>query len=264
MINNTNEIEPKEILLIKDLGLQIHTENAGDVLSSVLNIESEIGDPIIRDLAELYISPIRDFVRKAEIGWRLFANPIKTSHLLSDQEATQLIMIVTTLHELCYCVERLDEASFLSWERSTPVRFYVTSLYNYVSALFLLDKTGSIMGGTVHKVLDPLGLSYLLQPIQNILNTSMSDEITFGETIRLVRNRSFVHGTFSPFDIETVVKQTRIHDLRQQNRLVGLTWKLFNQCLLLRLNLISILTDANIDLEVLGSRLMTNAGKSNY
>ncbi len=110
------------------------------------------------------------------------------------------------------------------------------------------------MGGTIFKVLHSLGLSDLLDPIQNVLDQAMGNGISFGETVRKFRNDYLVHGRFSPIDIELIAQQSQIRDLRQRIRWVDLMWDLFYQSLLLRLKLIALLTDSGIDFEKLATK----------
>ncbi len=236
---------------LQSLANTSNSDNIGDALVKAIVISSAFADPAKLDDAEIYLSKLRDIARKADVGWRVFKTPPKTSHPITDSEAAQLILINFRLHELIYCYERVEEASALTWARSTPVRFYVNSIFHYISTFFLLDlkrnqKAGLPYPGTVIKVFHPLGCDDLLNPIYQILDTSFGTT-TFRETIRRVRNSQFVHGTFSPNDIKKLVKETRIHEIKQQLLFNSLQWRLFHQIVVLRLKIIALLTDANID-----------------
>jgi len=93
-----------------------------------------------------------------------------------------------------------------------------------------------------------MGLSELLLPIKHILDSPFGGGISLGETIRRIRNKFLVHGTFSPSDISNVVKQTHLQDVGQRLRLTNLIWDLFNQVFILKLQLLSMLTAGNVNI----------------
>lgn len=238
------------------LALSATPNNVGDVYMQALDVAAKISSSTSRQEAEYYISQIRSLARDAEIGWRLFASPPQPSHSPSDEEVIQTHTLIATLHSFCYGAERLDEASFFTGPASTPVRFYINSIYHYIAALYLLDKGNLPMGGTVFKVLQPMGLSSLLDPIRNVLDQPMEGDLSFGKTVKAIRNKFLVHGTFSPDDISTVVKKTQLHDMTQLLHLTQLIWDLFNHSFILKLKLIAILTSLGLDLEEFGKRVL--------
>src|SRR5574341_777673 len=233
-----------EILL---LALSTTPNNVGDVYARAVDIYNHILSAEKQQVGEYYIAQIRSLARQAEIGWRLFATPPQVPRPLSDDEQIQLIIIIATLHSFSYGVERFDEASFATGPDSTPVRFYINSLYHFIAALYLLDKDGDPMGGMVYKTLHPMGLDDLLDPVRDVLNKPMEAGVTFGETIRRIRNDFLVHGTFSPADISAVVRATRLQDMTQILRLTNLIWELFNHSFILKLKLIGLLTASGVD-----------------
>ena len=237
-------------------------ENVGDVYEEALDVVGSISDPISHHTAEQYVSQIRGLARQADIGWKLFDNATVASRTLANEEIIQIMAIASTLFTFCYGAERLDHASAVTGPDSTPVRFYINSLYHYIAALYLLDKGTDHIGGTVYKTLSPLGLSHLLDPIKTVLDQPMN-EISFGETIRTIRNDFLVHGKFSPQDIEPVVGQTRLRDMTQVLRLADFIWELFNRSFILRLRLISLLTDLRVDpAQVIAKYLATTGGST--
>lgn len=247
--------EEKRILAeILELTYSITPDNIGDVYVKAANLYARISSENNRELGEDYVSKIRSLARKADVGWKLFGVPPKPSNKLSEEEYIQIATLISNLHGFCYGVERLDEASFVTGPNSPPVRFYINSLYHYISALFLLDREDNEMGGTVYKTLVPMGLSKLLTPIRHILDLPMGDGISFGETIRRIRNKFLVHGTFSPSDIANVVKQTHLREMDQRLRLTNLIWNLFNQVFILKLQLLSLLTSADVNINEMACR----------
>lgn len=246
----------KEVLF---LALSATANNVGDVYVRVVDIYTHILSAEKQQLAEYYIAQVRSLARQAEIGWKLFANPPHSPCPLSDAEQIQLITIIATLNSFSYGVERLDESSFVIGPDSTPVRFYINSLYHFIAALYLLDKDNDPMGGMVYKTLHPMGFDDLLAPVRDVLNKSMDAGVTFGETIRRIRNDFLVHGTFSPADISAVVRVTKLHDRTQILRLTNLIWELFNQSFILKLKLIGILTASGVDPYELANRFIARA-----
>lgn len=226
----------------------------GDLLAEALALSSAIKEETGKELAGIFLSQLRTFARHAEIGWQLFSSVPETSHRLSDEEAIQLFLIEQTLHEFCYGIETVNDVSSIAGEISTPIRFYVNSLYHYISALYLLDRKKSDMGGAIFKALQPLGLTGLLDHIQDVLDQPIGNGISFGETVRKFHNYWLVHGRFSPIDIEPIAQQSQIRDKSQRIRWVDLMRELFYHSLLLRLRLIAILTASGIDLEKLAAK----------
>lgn len=239
---------------IQVLALSTSPSNAGDIYVQAVELYSQINSGINQQLADLLISGIRSHARGADIGWKLFNVPPKPLRSLSDEEYFQLFALISTLHGFCYGVERLDEASFVTGSDSPPVRFYINSVYHYIAALFLLNKGNDNLGGMVYKTLAPVGLSNLLDPIETILNKQMDEGISFGETIKIIRNKFLVHGTFSPTDISSLVKRTHLRELNQRLRLTKNIWALFNQAFILKLKLIAMLTSSNIEVDGLTLR----------
>lgn len=231
------------------LGITISAtpDNVGQVYEAALDIASTVSDSYEHRRADQYVSQIRGLALKADIGWKLFDDPPKLSRTLKDEEIIQIMTLISTLHIFCYGAERLDEASFITGPDSTPVRFYINSLYHYIAALYLLHKDKDSIGGMVYKTLSPLGLAYLLYPIKAIIDEPMGEGISFGETVRKIRNEFLVHGNFSPADIASVVSQTHLHDMSQVLRLTNLIWELFNRSFVLKLRLISLLTNLEVN-----------------
>ena len=140
--------------------------------------------------------------------------------------------------------ERIEEASFFTFENSAPVRFYINGIFHYISTLFLLDykrnrKNKLPHPGTVIKVLHPLGLTQLLEPIYQVLDRPFGEDFSYGQTILENRNKQFVHGSFSPENIQDLVDDSRIFDGTQRERFIQNHWDLYDRLILLRLRLLS-------------------------
>jgi hypothetical protein len=204
----------------------------------------------VREKAHYLIANIMEFAKAADVGWPVFEVPPKPTIQITPEHFFAIAALTSTLRQFCYGVERVDVVAALTFETSTPVRFYVTSIYNYIATLYLLDREDLPMGGIAFKILQPVGLDYLLNPICSVLNSPVSEEISLGETIRRARNKTMIHGTFDTKsiadDITPLVKQTGIHESRQKDLLAELIWKLYEESFMLMLNLIAALTASGV------------------
>ena len=231
----------------------ISHDNIGDSMVRAVVIRSAMG-PVAKAETNAILSRIRDFSRKADIGWKIFEKPVMPNSSLTDTQIWQLIGIVGTLSELNFCFEKVEEASFFTFENSAPVRFYVNGIFHYLAALFLLDIKGNKKSnlprpGTVIKALHPIGLEKLLDPIYQVFDCPFGAELNYGRTVLSIRNKQFVHGSFSPENIQRIVKDSSIFDQTQRIRFMENHWDLYDRLIILRLQLMSIITLQNIDLD---------------
>lgn len=228
-------------------------DNIGDSMMRAIVLKAVIGNPISKMRADEIMERIRAYARSAEIGWTIFQQPIELKQKLTDLNVWQLLGIVGTLFDLSYCFERIEEASIFTFENSAPVRFYLNGIFHYVTALFLLDtkrnlEKGLPRPGTIIKVLHPLGLGQLLDPVYQIFDRPLGDRNSYGDTILRNRNKHFVHGSFSPENIRDLVKDTNIFDENQRLRFVEYHRDLNDRVIILRLQLTSILSRQEIDM----------------
>jgi hypothetical protein len=229
-------------------------DNLGDVFLDAISLSSRISDPFVHQIAEYPLSRLRSLAANAGFGWKLFASPPSLQRKLQNIEVLQLFAIERALHELCYACEMVEASSAKTWGGSTPTRFYLNSIYHYVSSLFLIDTSspkqkGLPMGGTVVRALHPMGLARFLAPVQIVLNKPFGKDTSFGGAILRLRHSYLVHGNFSPRNIEYLVAQTEIREPAQKQKFVLLVWELFHEVIMLRLNLIGLLTDSDIQIE---------------
>jgi len=232
----------------------INRDNIGDAMFRASLIRSIIIDPAIKFQAEETLGRIRSFARGADIGWKIFENPILPDISLTEMQTWQIMAIVGTLLELNYSFERVEEASMFTFENSAPVRFYVNGIFHYLATLFLLDakdnqKKGFSRPGILIKALQPIRLGDLLNPIYQVFDRLFGAEMTYGQTILSIRNKGFVHGSFSPENIEKTVIDSHIFNELQRIRFVQNHWDLFDRLIILRLQLISMLTLMNTSLD---------------
>jgi hypothetical protein len=249
-MNEFDNVHLKELIAISN---SMNRDTIGHRMTRAMALRCLILHPAMQIRADEIMERIRGFTRTADVGWKIFEEPIMPSISLTEVQIWQLMGIVGTLLEFNYCFERVEEASFFTFENSAPVRFYVNAIFHYLTALFLLDTTHNKKKnlprpGTVIKALHPMGLSHLLEPVYQVFERPFGDELSYGETILSIRNKGFVHGSFSPENIQRQVRDSRIFDETQKIRFIQNHWDLFDRLILLRLQLISILTYANVNL----------------
>ncbi len=245
-----DNIHLRELLLVSN---NLTQNNIGDSMMRAIVLKAVMADPVDKARADQIVERIRAYARSADIGWMIFQQPIELRQTLTDLNIWQLIGVVGTLFDLNYCFERIEEASVLTFENSAPVRFYLNGIFHYATALFLLDakknfEKGLPRPGTIIKVLHPIGLSELLDPIYQVFDRPLGETNSYGDTILRNRNRQFVHGSFSPENIQGLVKDTNIFDKSQQLRFVEYHRDLNDRVIMLRLQLTSILSRQEIDL----------------
>jgi len=254
-------IDYQQIIKLVELKKSSNSDNLGDVFAQAVEIRTHL-DEVSKIFAELPLTELRRLASHAEIGWKLFSKPCLPTHTLSDKDILKLLGVERALHELCYCCERIEEATVITWGGSSPTRFYLNSIYHYVSSMFLVDTSKEThknlpMGGTVIRAFAPIGLSNLLEPIDKVLKQPLGKDICFGETILLLRHSHLVHGDFSPERFEYLVAKTEMRDPKQQEKLSDSVWDLFYQLLLLDLRLISVLTAIDVNITELAIRYLS-------
>lgn len=245
----TNISDVEILARLRDIASTATEETLGDVYVEACPLAFLVQSPINRQYAQYYLSHLEQLAKEATIGWSLFISPELPKGVLNDNQIIRLIVIVATLQTFIEGVEALDAVSFLTGPSSRKVTFFVNSVYHFIAALYLLNRDGDPMGGMVYKALEAIGLTQLLGPIKEILDREYAEGVSFGETVRTVRNKSLVHGTFSPEDIASLVKQTKMRNPSQLIRLADLIWELHHQSAVLMLKLIAILTKANPPLD---------------
>jgi hypothetical protein len=133
------------------------------------------------------------------------------------QKSKDLEGLITDLSMLLY-----------GWDASTrpglftPTSWSIADLYHMfagthlITSLFLVDKEESRMGGVVFRVLSRYDLEHWLEPIASILDSEIG-KTTFGDVIRLNRNRLMTHGDFSLESLPAAV-QAVTHEQEQAER----------------------------------------------
>lgn len=224
------------------------TSPIGDILVEANNLFEQVNNPLHRAVAEEAMKGIRAMAARAQPDDLLFSAPPTLPRKLSDAELLQLLAMSCAVQELCYGCEMVQNASEATWGGSTPVRFYLNSIYHYTSSMFLVDTSKPthkdlLMGGTVVRALHPLGLSHLLAPLKSVLDEPLG-QTTFGDTILSLRHSYLVHGDFSPERLEYLISQTAARNPKQMELFRQLVWKLFHRLMIVNLQVLALLASA--------------------
>ena len=154
-----------------------------------------------------------------------------------DAEKTEtVIFIVQGLKRLFYAFDRLDETCDEAANGSTVKAFYLDAIYNYVSAFVLLDKGSKAVGGAIPKALERVGLQDALSPIYKILDSSLGST-TFGDTIRIFRNKALVHPQYRDRDLDRIYSLVDMQDPKVQSEFQNKLMQLRDACRQLGLSL---------------------------
>jgi hypothetical protein len=258
MVRVTTDItasEVRDLARLESLGSILErapTSPIGDILIEANNVFEQFENPLHKGVAEEAMKGIRSIAARAQPNDLLFSTQPTLPRKLSDIELLQLLAISGAVHELCYCCEMVQNASEVTWGGSTPVRFYLNSIYHYSSSMFLMDTNKPThkdlpMGGTVIRVLYPLGLFYLLKPLKSVLDEPLG-QTTFGDTILKLRHTHLVHGDFSPKRLEHLIRQTDARNPMQMELFAQFVWKFFHRLMILNLQVLALLESAEGEL----------------
>src|SRR5206468_957384 len=122
-------------------------------------------------------------------------------HEMMTNVAETVAFVVHAVKQFSFGLERLSGIADQYPDGTPPKAFYLSALYNYVAVFYLLDKPkNKPMGGAFYPSLERHGLQYLLDPIQTLLREPMGTT-TFGEVVRVVRNKVVVHSTYRDSDL---------------------------------------------------------------
>lgn len=246
-----DDLPLKELLALSN---NLSQDTIGDTMIRAIELRKIVLESHNKTLADNSLDKIRAYARNADIGWKIFNSSVPLEKQLTETQVWQLIAIVGTLREFNYVFERVEEASLFTFENSAPVRFYINGIFHYISTLFLLDfkqnkSKGFSKAGTLIKALDPMGLQRLLDPIYEVFDRPFGEEMNYGQTILGIRNKGFVHGSFSAENIQNIVKDSHIFNEKQRINFIQNHWDLFDKVIILRLQLTSIITSEGISLE---------------
>jgi hypothetical protein len=123
-----------------------------------------------------------------------------------------VVFLVHSIKQFCFGFERLDEVARSCEPGSPAIAFYMSAIYQHIAVFYLLDKSQQdAMGGTFYKALKQIGHEQLLESIQDVLNSPIGST-TFGEVVRIFRNKGIVHANFWDVDLDCLYKSANMED----------------------------------------------------
>ncbi len=137
------------------------------------------------------------------------------------------VFIVHTLKQVLYGFDQLDALGTDVGPGSPTMAFYLNSIYNYVTLLFLLDGKDKPIAGSVYPALERHGLAVLLDPVKAVLDEPLGGT-TFGEAIRVFRNKAIVHSTHADADLERIYEAVNMSRSENQMRWQELLERLYD------------------------------------
>ena len=145
----------------------------------------------------------------------------RTWDQLSEREREQVRLMLFSLKEFSYGVDRMDEIWRPGQEPGAQARFYMTSLHQYCANYLMLAGAHKL-----RDVLRSLGSGDLLEPVEALLATPLGEESTFGEILKTFRNRFLTHqsftldpvnrGIYAKFDLDGKQNSARLTDMIEQ------------------------------------------------
>jgi len=246
--------EDKEAILVREIIDHLEQSDSiplGDNLEFAISKYEQLEDPDSILLAYEALRIHRTLINRAEPGTQFFTSPPQLPRGISNREFIQLYRLGMGLHELCYCCEMIQNSADMTSGGSTPTRFFLNGIYSYISSLFLIDRKkpsnkNLFMGGKAIRILNTIGKTEILLPIQEILNEPIG-ESTLGELILQIRHTDLVHGDFAPERMEFIIGTARLRDPKQQELFSQLIWRFFHRLIILFLKVDALLESSGKD-----------------
>jgi hypothetical protein len=156
----------------------------------------------------------------------------RTWDQLSEREHEQVSLMLFSLKEFSYGVDRLDEIWHPGQQVSARVRFYMTSLHQYCASYYMLSGAHKLKN-----VLCDLGSGDLLTAIDELLQSEL-DDTTLGHVLKAFRNKFLTHQSFTTDAIERDIHaKFDLDDPRNAAKLEDLIERLFRATQQLYVNL---------------------------
>jgi hypothetical protein len=129
------------------------------------------------------------------------------SDLTSLEETA--IFIIHAIRQFCFGFEKMNNLEEHYVDGSPGKAFFINAIYQQLAVFYLIDKRHSPIGGVFYPALKKHGLEKLLDPIRRLMETPLGNT-TFGEIIRVFRNKVIVHPDFGDSDLDRIYKQVDI------------------------------------------------------
>ncbi len=143
------------------------------------------------------------------------------------------VFLVHAVKQFCFGFETMNEVSD-SVEAGSPLQaFYMNAIYHYVATFYLIDGEGKPMGGAFYPALKQHGLERLLDPVRQVLGTPLG-ETTFGEVVRVFRNKVLVHTQYGDADLRRIYAAADMEDPAVQARFRDGLFRVYIETKLLR------------------------------
>ena len=136
------------------------------------------------------------------------------------------VFIVQAIKQFCFGFDLMNELSESFEDGSAGKAFYLTAIYQYLAIFYLIDRGSNPMGGMFYPALKGHNLEYLLDPIQQLLDSKLGNT-TFGEVLRIYRNYAIVHTTYNISDLDRIYREVDMQSPDVQENWQNLLLQLF-------------------------------------
>ncbi|MCA8973296.1 MAG: hypothetical protein KDC98_01175 [Planctomycetes bacterium] len=115
------------------------------------------------------------------------------------------VFIVHAIKQFCFGFEEMDKLADEYADGSAGKAFFLSAIYQHLAVFCLIAPEGRPMGGAFYPALATHGLEELLDPIRPILREPLG-WTTFGEVVRVFRNKALVHPGYSDADLDRIYR----------------------------------------------------------
>ncbi len=115
------------------------------------------------------------------------------------------VFLVHAIKQFCFGFEKMDELADDYADGSAGKAFFLSAIYQHLAVFFLIDRGSKPMGGAFYRALSAHGLEHLLQPVREVMDSPLG-KTTFGEVVRVFRNKALVHPSYSDSDLDRIYR----------------------------------------------------------
>jgi len=113
------------------------------------------------------------------------------------------VFVVHAIKQFCFGFEMMNELTDNFADGSAGKAFFMSAIYQHLAVFYLIDRGSKPMGGSFYPILNLHNLDHLLDPICDLLETPFGNT-TFGEILRVFRNKVIVHPDYSDIDLDRI------------------------------------------------------------